>query len=185
MTYLSFCLSLFCLSIWLFFTVFFLRNSLVANIHKTNTHTHLLSSSSPSYVRNQGFSLAPVAGLRGAAGLPVDSHIRSYSLHRNTIIQGEGEAAPSVEYWCRRRAFTRHFREARRRGRPGKEFLRYSLQDQAIFWGEKNQKVAKKGMGFWLAAQEELKGEIKWDWLRLLIGKAQFSCHASKVKVKF
>ncbi len=79
---------------------FFKRNSLVAHTHKTNTHTHthLLSSSCPSYVRNQGFSLALVAGLRGAAGLPVDSHIRSYSLHRNTIIEGEGEAAPSVEY---------------------------------------------------------------------------------------
>lgn len=91
--YLALCLSLFvCPSVC--FTV---SKKYTSDPHthqtKTNTHSPCLSD-----IRNQGLSFAPVAGLWGAAGLPVDSHIRSYSLHRNTIIQGEGEQAPSVEY---------------------------------------------------------------------------------------
>lgn len=59
------------------------------------------------WCKELGLSSAPVVGLWGAAGLPVDSHIRSYSLHRNTIIQWVTKQAPQVEYWCRTRASAR------------------------------------------------------------------------------
>lgn len=91
-----------------------------------NQHIHtFLSPSCPSNIRNQGLSFAPVAGLWGAAGLPVDSHIKSYSLHRNTIIQGEGgERALSVEYWWRSRAFTRRAQRGLRNMEDGERILK-------------------------------------------------------------
>lgn len=56
--------------------------------------TPALLGSSPSWswssIRNQELGSALAAGLWGAAGPPEDSPIKSYSLHRETIIQAEG-----------------------------------------------------------------------------------------------
>lgn len=71
---------------------------------RTKAHTPLFVVSIHHQESGGGAELCPrsVAGLWGAAGLPVDSHIKSYSLHRNTIIQEErergGKLAPPVEY---------------------------------------------------------------------------------------
>lgn len=46
-------------------------------------------------VRTGRLSFALVAEPRGAAALPVDSHIKSYSLRRNTIIQAREKGAVS------------------------------------------------------------------------------------------
>lgn len=54
-----------------------------------------IRGSAPSWRRssigNEEPGSALAAGLWGAAALPVDSRIKSYSQHRNTIIQAEGE----------------------------------------------------------------------------------------------
>lgn len=54
-----------------------------------------IRGSAPSWrrssTRNEELDSALAAGLWGAAALPVDSRIKSYSQRRNTIIQAEGE----------------------------------------------------------------------------------------------
>ena len=99
-----FCLFLFFLSICVFYPVL------------THTHTQTLGI--------RGYASVHKTGLWGAAGLPVDSHVRSHSLHRNTITQGEGEQALSVECWWRDGTFTRQADRALWNTEVGKEYLK-------------------------------------------------------------
>lgn len=65
------------------------------DVRSSQPNTLHILGSSPSWLRsnigNQELGSALAVGLWGAAALPVDSRIKSYSLHRNTIIQAEGE----------------------------------------------------------------------------------------------
>lgn len=96
----------------------------------SHTHTHT-PGSSPLSVHPAlgigGLSFAPVAGLRGAAGLPVDSHIRSYSPAQEHNHTGrEGEPAASMEYWWSRRAFTKQAQRGLRNSEAWEWILKHT-----------------------------------------------------------